>query len=168
MKHLLFSALFVLGALAVEAQAVRRVIAWSQQSMPGTVPVIHDERGNPVERPVSALYRYFLYLETRRGERIKILQVWINGKERSFTQEEMVKGPVSKEVAKDGLNMQPVLLAEGGFPTVPVTIQDAGHRGGAVPRAYRANKVVVRYQYRGRIFTAAGKAIKELPPVMNQ
>lgn len=168
MKRLLFSVFFVLGFLAVDAQAVRRVIAWSQQSMPGTIPVIQDERGNPVERPIPLIVRYYLYLETRSGEAVMAERIWINGKEYRFIQEPMVKGPVNMNVAKDGLNLQPMQVAGGKFPTLPLTVRDVRMKGMAVPRGYRNNKVVIRYKYKGMIFTIGSKAIRELPPVMNQ
>lgn len=147
---------------AVAQKGVVRGYAYVQHSIPGVAPRGRTaEGGGPVQQKAKTGSTYNIYLEYRKGQVIKPIYIWIEGKAFSV-QHATVRTPVTLKRQDEGNRLADTLVAQTPNkvlrvqPTGKVSRQNGKH--GA-----KENNIVVAYNWRGKTYYCTIHEIKELP-----
>ena len=175
LKYLLLALVHAVGGCAVSGQLGVKTYAYEQVSLPGTIPSgVTDEAGNPVNTAKAGhTTRYFIYLTSKRGSTITPSALWIHGVPYAFRTEAVASTPVVHQtpnnpgdVTKNILVPQTgdsvIRLLPSGPITPPVTLSDTEKKRVA------DSAIVVRYQWKGKMYYAGAGSIKPLAPLMHQ
>lgn len=162
-KGLLITAL--LFSLVITGQPALKLYGFSRISTPGMVPAREfDENGRAISTPANESIGYFIFLAANASIRVQPKEIWIMGKRYLVSSAPVLQSPViaGKDtlVKSTSLRIQELQwennpLSTKGIPSI-------------VKKMTSNNELVLKYQWKGRIWYKTVKKIQELEPVFGE
>jgi hypothetical protein len=158
--------LFAGSAFAQNNPGIVKGYAFSQESVPGMIPVdVPGENGaEGVKANTGLRTHYFAYLEIKASHKIEIKSVWINGRLHKAN-----TGEVESPVVTSGEKGETVLIKKTSNSIISVTPGERTSGSASIPRSLRYNnKVVIVYSWKGKTYYYGIRQIKKLPQAQYQ
>lgn len=156
-------------SISTQGQAIRKVHAYKQASLPGIYPVIVDTKGNEIQPEYKPSYNYWFYLEIPKSEKIIIADIWIEGKRFSVKSEPITKTPYKKVIHTGAIPPDTVVIVPK-TPNRVIFFYPSGSlkdsMGGSryLAGLVRDNELVIGYFRKGKKYFKAVRMITSLPP----
>lgn len=167
-QKILLSILFLSTCFGVFAQKppIVKVYAYSQAVLQGIKPTnTVDESGKEIKRLSENKLSYFFYVEQKKSTVIKILSVWVKGKNYSVKTDTVLQTPVvMNSSANDIITLVPKSSNKILWVTPGKENMRAKKPGADLKKLINLSELVIVYLWKGKIYYSSVKKIKELKP----
>lgn len=169
-KRKLILAVCFVAITAVSNAQVKKVFAYKQASIPGNIISTDDndlkEKSEARSGTGSQNFNYWFYLSIPIKEKVSVTGLWINNHQYDIKSETVNKLPV-KKIIFTGLEKNDTIIMVPATSNKILLIHPAAKKQGNSKNALniaKQNELVIRYTWRGKMYYATVKKIKELAP----
>lgn len=165
----ILSILFLNG-VANAKPPVKKVYAYKQAVIPGIVPRFEENEIKFPGKERKENFNYWFYLELRKSKKIAVTGLWINGKELELKAESVNSMPVKKIIYSGASNNDTIIMMPFTRNKVMFVFPSATSENKSTSQTEKSaaliktNELVIRYEYKGKIYFASVAKIKVLPP----
>lgn len=169
-KVKLILAVCFVAVTAVSTAQVKKIFAYKQACIPGNIISTEDndikEKNGVNSTGPTQNFNYWFYLSIPKKENVTITGLWINNHQYDIKSETVSNLPV-KKIIFTGLEKNDTIIMVPATSNKILLIHPSGKKQSDSKYALnlsRQNELVVRYTWKGKIYYATVKKIKELSP----
>lgn len=153
---------FVLATEILAAQPVLKLYGYSQEVIPGNIPVVPDENGGIKPKRAVVNTQYYIYVQADSAVQVQLVEVWLAGQWDTVSSQSVVATPVIVSYPEKKtlvpVTRKKVLQLNPGDILTGVMKPSA-----ALQKLMKANALVVAYLWKGKKYYAALKKLVVLP-----
>ncbi|HET9745452.1 MAG TPA: hypothetical protein VFP97_07065 [Chitinophagaceae bacterium] len=147
---------------------VKKVYAYKQASIPGNIigpRENENEKRNAIkQREQKQSFNYWFYLSIPKKDKVNITGLWIDGKQHEIKSETITDLPV-KKIVYTGLEKNDTTIMVPVTSNKVILVHPAGIKSAGIKlKRATTNELVIRYTWKGKIYYATTRKIKELTP----
>jgi hypothetical protein len=174
-KIVLFFTVFTGISFSLLSQSktpVIKIYAYAQSVVPGVNPNSKaiDESGKEIKVNPKSRLNYLIYIEQKKSTTIQPANIWIKDQCYSLAYEEVKQTPVElsgSNLMSDKKKIELVPKTENKILKLILTgvMEDKGKHSTTLKKLMAKNKVVIGYNWKGKMYYATLKNIKMLEPL---